>query len=1021
MRDALSAERRIPPRLFLYGLLTLFLLSGLAGLIYQSIWSHYLGLLLGHAAYAQALVLATFMGGMAAGAALVAHYGGRWRNLVRGYAVVELALGVAGVAFHWLFIGAHGLVLDVLLPFAPAGASGLLKWSVGIGLILPQTLLLGASFPLLSAGILRRVQAGDGRVLGNLYFTNSIGAAIGALVATFVLLPLAGLPGAVQFAGWLNLMIGLAAWMLGSDPAAEGVLPRRPRAEPAPDTRISVDAAGGRYRLLVLLLAATALSSAASFVYEIGWVRMLGLAVGTTLHAFELMLAAFIGGLALGGLWVRGRADRFRRPLLALGWIQFAMGVCALGSLALYTLGAFEWVRFLMDALAPTDTGYAFYNLGIAAAALALMLPAAFFAGATLPLFTTILLQAGHGESVIGRVYACNTLGAIIGVLAAVHLLIPVLGLRDAMIVAAVVDLAIGIALLRLQPGIHVRRPRIAVASVLGLAVVAMAVAWIQFDPQRLASGVYRSGQATLAPGTEMRYYRDGKTASVALYESQGGLRSITYNGKVDAAISYHEEAGPASDEPTMVLAAALPLALHADPRSVAVIGLGSGLTTHALLADPRPRDVETIEIEARMVEAARGFGERVERAWTDPRSRIVIDDAMTVLSGDPRSRDIIISEPSNPWMAGVGALFADEFYRFVGRRLTDDGLFVQWLQLYEIDEALVGSVLSALVPHFGDYRAWMSNNADLLIVATPGDRLPELDPERMFAGAPGEELARAGLHDPAQLRLREFADGPLLRALARTLGEQPNSWYRPRLMIDAPRTRFRDTNADTLIRLGTSRSLPLELLGTGAPLPAAVEPAGHGHHAAERTTLHARAVRDLLLGREPEGVNPASGVARDAALVRHWATDCDALAGTTRQMLWLELLGRFARQYLPLLDSDHARDLFIEPAWFGCDDPPVTVAAALDLVSALAARDHARIPAAADHYLALARQPALVSGALNELAFLSAQAALVARGEPQAAERFRFRHLGAVELDAQARLLHALIEQYGFEAAAVP
>ena len=201
------------------GLLAIFVLSGFAGLIYQSIWSHYLGLYLGHAAYAQALVLAIFMGGMAAGAAWIAQAGQRWRNLIRSYAVIEVFIGVLGLLFHWVFTGVAGFSYDSLIPALGSPlAVDIARWSIAALLILPQTILLGMTFPLMSGGLIRRYPGSAGNLLGGLYFTNSIGAAIGALAAVFVLLPWVGLPGAMVTAGILNFVVAALAWWLAREP-----------------------------------------------------------------------------------------------------------------------------------------------------------------------------------------------------------------------------------------------------------------------------------------------------------------------------------------------------------------------------------------------------------------------------------------------------------------------------------------------------------------------------------------------------------------------------------------------------------------------------------------------------------------------------------------------------------------------------------------------------------------------------------------------------------------------------------
>ena len=193
------------------------------------------------------------------------------------------------------------------------------------------------------------------------------------------------------------------------------------------------------------------------------------------------------------------------------------------------------------------------------------------------------------------------------------------------------------------------------------------------------------------------------KTASVSVRQVDT-QRAIATNGKPDAGIAMQGE--PAPDEATMTLLAALSLVMHDNPEEIGVIGFGSGMSTHTLLGDMRVKRIDTIEIEPAMVEGAKLFGKHVERAYNDPRSHIIIDDAKSYFSGRQAKYDIIVSEPSNPWISGIGALFAREFYEFVPCHLKPNGLFVQWVQLYEIDDALVASIINALTPAFADYHA---------------------------------------------------------------------------------------------------------------------------------------------------------------------------------------------------------------------------------------------------------------------------------------------------------------------------
>ena len=962
-------------------LLSIFILSGFAGLIYQSIWSHYIGLFLGHAAYAQALVLALFMGGMAIGAAWIARAGTRWRNLIRGYAAVELVIGVLGLAFHTLFVASVDLTYDTLIPAAGSPLLvAALKWGLAALLILPQTILLGMTFPLMSGGLIRRNPGQEGNLLGGLYFTNSLGAAIGALASAFVLIPSVGLPGTTMTAGLINVLVALLAWALAREPEPEA---------PQAAARSEVDPAG-QGTLLRFVLWGTALSGAASFVYEITWIRMLAMAVGSTMQAFELMLASFIAGIALGGLWIRRRADASADPLRLAGWMQVGMGLAALLSLVFYA-NAFEWVGWLMGALARSEGGYAIYHLGTAGLAILIMLPAAFFAGTTLPLFTLALLRSGFGERSIGRVYAWNTMGSILGVFLAMHLLIPGLGLKLALCVAAAIDLAIGLVLLaarRERGRPPVRAWTAGAAAALSLL---LAVTLVRFDPMQLASGVYRFGQSRLDPSTEVSYYRDGKTASISVVRSDDGVVSIATNGKSDASAGVAEGAAATDDEPTMIMAAALPLAMHANPRHIGVIGFGSGMTTHTLLADPRVERVDTVEIEAAMVEGARAFGPRSHRAYDDPRSRIILDDAKAYFAAQQSKYDLIISEPSNPWVSGVGALDSQEFYRFIPRQLDEGGLFVQWIHLYSMNDALVASVLNALTPEFEDYAAWLSNRSDLIIVASPRGALPAADYARLFDGLMAQDLQRAGIATADQLAYRKIADARLLRALGRQQGSQANSDFFPTLSVLAPRSRFLGEQADSLAFLSVADVPLLELLGVRSPLRAqALE---GSFFLAEAAVFRARQMAAFAGGApEHEFAKLALDLRAQLAQMKALATTCASTPESRRDLL--TRLTHLAPKFAPYLPRTEVNDVWKSLGIHECAIQDESLRLALELHQSIGARDATAMRNAGEHWLALRAQGTAPEIApLDALALLAADAGNAALGDLQRLREVEHRH----------------------------
>src|SRR5689334_3941232 len=241
--------------------------------------------------------------------------------------------------------------------------------------------------------------------------------------------------------------------------------------------------------------------------------------------------------------------------------------------------------------------------------------------------------------------------------------------------------------------------------------------AFAQLDVMRLASGVYRGNPSTWAKGTEMLHYRDGKTATVALIKGIDGGVTLSTNGKPDAKINMGPgEATP--DEPTMVLLGALAMAAQPNAKNAAIIGMGSGLTAHTLLSTRQLERVDIIEIEEQMVAAARKYGDRVHNAFNDPRGHISIEDAKVFFSTRKSAYDVILSEPSNPWVSGVASLFSQEFYKRVNQHLADDGVFVQWVQLYEIDLNIVASIMKAVSSQFSDYTVVSLTDFDIVILA---------------------------------------------------------------------------------------------------------------------------------------------------------------------------------------------------------------------------------------------------------------------------------------------------------------
>lgn len=952
-------------------LFALFALSGFTGLIYESIWSHYLKLFLGAAAFAQSFVLAAFMGGMALGAWLASRASGRITSLLAAYALIEALIGLAALVFHEMFVLLTEASLDHVIPALGSPlAVEIYKYALCAVLIVPQTILLGMTFPLMSGAVIRRGPEASGHHLAMLYFTNSAGAAVGALAAAFLLLGWLGMPGTMRFAGAINLALAAAVFTIA----------RSGETAPSAATPVSGAATAGKV-LVRLFLAAAFVTGAASFIYEIAWIRMLSLVLGSSFQAFELMLSAFITGLALGGLWIRRRIDSIADPVRFAGLVQLAMGLAALATIFVYH-STFDWMAWALSVLQPSKPAYPLFNVFSHAIAFAVMLPATFFAGMTLPLFTHVLLRGGYGERAIGQIYAANTLGAIAGVLLAVHLLVPDTGVKLTLVIGATADILLGGWLLRYSKEIF-RRAHAFIAIIVGmLAATATARAEV-LEPGRLASGVFRYGRA-VTQDRQVFFYRDGKTASVAVRGSDIGTVAILTNGKPDAAINLDPAQPPTPDEYTMTLLGALPLVIKPDAKTFANIGWGSGLTAEVLLSHSGPREVDTIEIEPVMVAGARSFFPRVTRPYRDARSRVFFEDAKSYFARHGKRYDVIISEPSNPWVNGVANLFTTEFYRDTKRYLAPGGLFVQWLHLYEFNDRLFGSILAALGENFADYEVYETDTDDLVVVAVAENRAPR--PGALPQGEPVflEQLKRIGITRTEEFTARSLGTKRQLAPLYAPLLAPVNSDFHPFVQLEAPGARFTRSVARAVRDLADAPVPILDMVG-GAPMVHLQEPSvsfvtSHILRTQSTALELAHGLMDRSSG--PRGPEEPAVIAILLALKRP-----GALCGAEPSKAAIEQLHRAAELTLAHLALEPRRALWVERKWVGCASGQLSpeMRARLDVYAAIAMRD-AR--AMLERARALLVEPAKGGDNWGRFLLLTAMLGAHAAGDHEEAQR---------------------------------
>ena len=686
----------------------LFALSGFAGLIYEGSWARYLKLFLGHSSYGQVLTLCIYMGGLAIGSFVAGKLVEKVKRPLLGYAVVEFAIGIGGVIYHPLYNILTGFFFDSDW-VAGLGFTGaeIAKVVLATGSTLPIAIAVGMTFPFIAAGLMRK--SGAEVSLPMLYFTNSLGSAIGILFTSYALIPVFGNHVTLCVAASINFLLSMVFGFIGV------MTPANRDEDDIDESEESLNEDYVAEHKLAMPPKSTwfwiaGITGLTSFIYEIVWIRLLSLLMGSSSHSFDQMLSAFILGLAIGSA-VSGKLLK-KDSLVVLSLAQIFMAFFALCTLYFHQpfWGMMNEANQIFN---PTNDGYVCWSLFKYALSVLWMVPTSFFAGMTLPLITIILTRAFKSEAPIGKVYGWNTVGSILGSAGGGLLLLPVLQLKGALVLAAVLDFAIGFALLV----IYRKRFRYSVAFYVICAFMILPSLFVNFDPHLITSGAFRAYK-NLHPDEKI-IVRDGKTATISFHESEVHYY-IKTNGKADASMSKNREHPIEGDELTQAATAFMPMAVKNEPYDAAMVGFGSGMGAHYLLSDPLLKDFDCIEIEQEMMDLAKGFYPWNSRGYDDPRIHIYIDDAQTFFLTNRRKYDLIISVPSNPWVSGVASLFSHEFYTKMRRYIKPGGLWVQWIQTYEFNDQLFLNILKALdvaFPHVSLYKA--PEEPDIIIIAS--------------------------------------------------------------------------------------------------------------------------------------------------------------------------------------------------------------------------------------------------------------------------------------------------------------
>ena len=585
------------------------------------------------------------------------------------------------------------------------------------------------------------------------------------MLCAFVFLPGLGVGGTIRLACAIGLGVCLLSLLLDRrdirlPEAAETARVFR-RREP--------DGAARWTRLELAVLLGYGLSGAAALIYEVAWTRVLSLVLGSSVYAFSLMLAAFILGLALGSAIVGRFVDRLRDTISGFALAELGIALTVLAAVPLFGQLPVAVVR-MVQGFSGSFAALQAAEFGLV---VAIMIVPTLLMGAAFVLVSRACVSiTGKVGRTIGVVYAANTVGAVIGAFSATFVWIPWIGTQHTILLASAVNGVIGVLLL-----VPILRPvpwRLSVAGLAaGACLAAAAIGLPDWDQAIMSCGAFlyadRYALDNSATAADIRgnmrsmpvlYYREDIGGTVTVRDDGCGDRILFVGGKADAT--------RAGDLTTQLLLAHVPLLLHPQPRQVLMIGLASGISLGAV-ATHDLAGIDCVEISPAMVEASHYFDDDNGRPLSDPRVRLIVGDGRNHVSLTDRTYDVIISEPSNPWMAGVADLFTLEYFEACRSRLNPGGLACVWMQAYDMDDAIFRSIVRTFgqaFPHM--LIVEVSPGGDYLLIGS-GD--PIRTPYTSLASRIGQpaiagNLARIDIHHPLDLlqrivlssRMDEFA-----------------------------------------------------------------------------------------------------------------------------------------------------------------------------------------------------------------------------------------------------------------------
>jgi spermidine synthase len=729
---------------FLPLLLLLFLGSGCAALIYEIVWLQLLQLVIGSSAVSLGLLLGTFMGGMCLGSLALARLIPQRCHPLRVYALLESLMAILGVAV--LF--AMPAIGRLYAPHAGHGLTGILWRGVVASIcLLPPTFLMGATLPAIARWV--ESTARGMSWLGLFYGGNTAGAVLGCLLAGFYLLRVYDMAVATYVAAAINVTVALSAFVLAfltphtppHEQGANASVNSRPDAE---KNSPPVSVAGSR-----VVCFAIACSGLCALAAEVIWTRWLSLMLGATVYAFSIILAVFLAGLGLGSMGGSLLARSRLRPAIALGWCQLLLAAAMTWAAWMLTSSLPYWP--INPGLAATHPWHTF-QLDLVRCLWAL-LPATILWGASFPLALAAVAAGGSDPGrVVGKIYAANTVGAIIGALAASLLLIAWLGTQNTQRLIIALSAVSGLVLLlfsfwrRTSGETSADNSSANIVMFVSLALVCGLIGYfvgsIPPVPWKLiAHGRYLT---TYGEDRTLIYMGEGMNASVAVTQTEDGALNFHISGKIEASTV-------PQDMRLQRMLGHLPAMLHHNPRSILVVGCGAGVTAGSFLTYPEVTNITICEIEPLIPQKITPYFKKENYdVVNDPRVKIFYDDARHFVLTCPDKFDIITSDPIHPWVKGAATLYTRDYFQMCREHLNPGGIVTQWVPLYESDLRTVKSEMATFFNVFPNGTLWDNddNGAGYDTVVLGTQEPLSIDLDRLQARWQAEPAAVQSLKD---------------------------------------------------------------------------------------------------------------------------------------------------------------------------------------------------------------------------------------------------------------------------------